>query len=259
MTKKEGNYTSVNGLNMYYEIHGEGKPLVLLHGALSEIKTSFGNLIPRLAESRQIIAIEQQAHGHTEDVDRPLTIDQMTKDTVALLKHMGIEKTDVFGYSMGAGIALQMAIMHKDLIQKLILASVTYNNEGFQPGLLEGMENLKPENLDESPWQKEYLRIAPDPENWPLLVYKVKEMNLNTPDWPAEKIQSIKAQSMIIIGDSDIVLPEHAVEMFKLMGGGNDDLSSSQLLILPGTTHITVLDSEDCILPMIEEFLSTTK
>ena len=258
MTKKESNYTSVNGLNMYYEIHGEGKPLVLLHGTLSEIKTSFRNLIPRLAETRQIIAIEQQAHGHTEDIDRPLTIDQMTKDTVALLKHIGIEKTDVFGYSMGAGIALQMAIMHKDLIQKLILASVTYNNKGFQPGLLEGMENLKPENFNGTPWQKEYLRIAPDPEDWPLLVYKVKEMNLNIPDWSAEEIQSIGAQSMIIIGDSDIVLPEHAVEMFKRMGSGNGDLSSSQLLVLHGTTHITVLDRADWLIPMIEEFLGSS-
>ena len=112
--------------------------------------------------------------------------------------------------------------------------------------------------MNGTPWQKEYLRIAPDPQDWPLLVYKVKEMNLNIPDWSAEEIQSIGAQSMIIIGDSDIVLPEHAVEMFKRMGGGNGELSSSQLLVLQGTTHITVLDRADWLIPMIEKFLDSS-
>src|SRR5258708_7013504 len=154
----QGKYANVNGLKMYYEIHGTGRPLVLLHGALSAIGTSFGKLLPSLAKTRQVIAIEQQAHGHTADIDRPLTIEQMADDTAALLQHIGIEHADIFGYSMGAGIALQIAIGHLDLVRKLVVAAVTYNSDGFHPGLLAGMETLKPEDLAGSPWQEEYAR-----------------------------------------------------------------------------------------------------
>ncbi len=147
----QGKYANVNGLNMYYEIHGTGKPLVLLHGALSAIGTSFGKLLPSLAKNRQVIAIEQQAHGHTEDIDHPLTIKQMADDTVALLRQLNIENADFFGYSMGAGIALYIAIQYPDLVRKLVVASVTYNNNGIRPELLAGMENLKPENLAGTP------------------------------------------------------------------------------------------------------------
>src|SRR5438094_514759 len=135
-TPAQTGYAPVNGLNMYYEIHGTGEPLVLLHGALSAIGTSFGKLLPTLAETRQVIAVEQQAHGRTADIDRPLTIEQMAEDTAALLSHIGIEQADIFGYSMGAGIALHMAIKHANLVRKLVLAAVTYNNDGFHPGLL---------------------------------------------------------------------------------------------------------------------------
>ncbi len=192
-TVSERGYASVNGLNMYYEIHGTGRPLVLLHGALSAIGTSFGKLLPSLARTRQVIAIEQQAHGHTADIDRPLTINRMAEDTAALLRHIGIKEADVFGYSMGAGIALQIAIHQPDLVRKLVVASVTYNNSGFQPGLVAGMENLKPENLAGTPWQEEYTQIAPNPGDWPTLVVKVKQLNLHIPDWSAEEIQSIRS------------------------------------------------------------------
>jgi pimeloyl-ACP methyl ester carboxylesterase len=155
----EGSYASVNGLKIYYEIHGTGRPLVLLHGALSATNTSFGKLLPSLAMIRKVISIEQQAHGHTADTDRPLTIKQMADDTVALLRQLKVENADFFGYSMGAGIALYIAIQYPDLVRKLVVASVTYNNNGFQPGLLSGMENLKPENLAGTPWQEEYAKI----------------------------------------------------------------------------------------------------
>src|SRR5436190_14366490 len=142
-----GQYASVNGLTMYYEVHGAGRPLVLLHGALSAIDTSFGMLLPSLAKARQVIAIEQQAHGRTADIDRPLTIERMADDTTALLLHLGIAEADIFGYSMGAGIALQIAIRHPDLVHKLVLAAATYNSDGFHPGMLAGLETLKPEDL----------------------------------------------------------------------------------------------------------------
>jgi pimeloyl-ACP methyl ester carboxylesterase len=255
----QGKYASVNGLNMYYEIYGAGRPLVLLHGALSAIGTSFGKVLPTLAETRQVIAVEQQAHGRTADIDRPLTIAQMAEDTAALLSHLGIEHADFFGYSMGSGIALQIAIKHPDLVRKLVLAAVTYNKDGFHPGLLAGMENLQPEDLVGSPFHEEYVRTAPNPEDWPRLVAKVKRMNRQIPDLPAEAIQSIKAPTLLIIGDSDIVRPEHAVEMFRMLGGGVAGdvvgLPHSQLAVLPGTTHVTLVERADWLVSMSMAFL----
>ena len=151
----KGGYASVNGLNMYYEVHGTSRPpLVLLHGALSAIGTSFERVLPSLAKTRRVIAIEQQAHGHTADINRSPTIEQMADDTTALLRNLGIEEADIFGYSLGAGIALQVTIKHPDLVRKLVLAAVTYNKDGLQPGLLAGMENLKPENLAGTPGKR---------------------------------------------------------------------------------------------------------
>ena len=129
MTLSKRSYALVNGLNMYYEIHGEGQPLVLLHGALSAIGTSFSKVLPQLSSTRQVIAVEQQAHGHTADIDRPLTYEQMADDTAALLQQLGFEKADLFGWSMGAGIALQIVIRHPEVVRKLVLASVTYNSQ----------------------------------------------------------------------------------------------------------------------------------
>lgn len=149
----------------------------------------------------------------------------MVEDTTALLSHLGIEDADIFGYSLGAGIALHMAIEHPDLMRKLVIAYVTYNNDGFQPGLLARMENLKPESLAGTPWQEEYAWIAPNPEDWPRLVAKVKQLNLHLPDWPEEAISSIQVPTLIIIGNSDIVRPEHAVLMFRLLGGVPGDLA----------------------------------
>src|SRR5947208_4957827 len=130
-------YAPVNGLEMYYEIHGDGQPLVLLHGAMSGIETSFGAFLPTLAETRQVIAVEMQAHGRTADIDRPLALDQLAEDTAALLRHIGIEKADVFGYSLGAAVALYLALQHPEMVRKLVIASVSYRNDGLHPGLIE--------------------------------------------------------------------------------------------------------------------------
>jgi pimeloyl-ACP methyl ester carboxylesterase len=256
----KGNYVEVNGLiNMYYEIHGTGQPLVLLHGAFSAIGTSFGNVLPSLAETRQVIAFEMQAHGRTADIDRPLSIEQMADDTVAALRQLGIEEADFFGYSMGAGVALQVAIRHSDVVRKLVLASVTYNRSGVHPGLMEGLGNMSPEDMAGSPWHEEYTRIAPNPEDFATLFAKKTQMDRETRDLPAGAIEAIKAPVLLIIGDSDIVRPEHAVEMFRLLGGGvMGDLAglpNSQLAILPGTTHVTLVDRADWLVSMIDEFL----
>jgi pimeloyl-ACP methyl ester carboxylesterase len=256
-----GNYAPVNGLNMYYEIHGTGEPLVLLHGAFSAIGTSFGELLPSLAKTRQVIAFEMQAHGRTADIDRPLSIEQMADDTAAALQHLGIERADIFGYSMGASVALHLAIRRPDVVRKLVLASVTYNLSGVHPGLMEGLAEMKPEMMFGSPWHEEYTRIAPNPEDFPTLFAKKTQMDRNIKDLPAEVVRSIKAPTLLIIGDSDIVRPEHAVEMFRLLGGGvvGDlaGLPNSQLAVLPGTTHVTLVHRTEWLLSMIGEFLDT--
>jgi pimeloyl-ACP methyl ester carboxylesterase len=255
----KGNYASVNGLNMYYEIHGSGQPLVLLHGAFSAIGTSFGNVLPSLAKTRQVIAFEMQAHGHTADIDRPLSTEQMADDTAAALQQLGIEEADFFGYSMGGGVALQVAIRHPEMVRKLVLASVTYNSSGLHPGLMEGLENMRPEDMAGSPWHEEYMRIAPRPEDFATLFAKKTQMDREIRDLPAELIKAIKAPTLLIIGDSDIVCPEHAVEMFRLLGGGvMGDLAglpNSRLAILPGTTHVTLVERAEWLLSMIGAFL----
>jgi pimeloyl-ACP methyl ester carboxylesterase len=254
-----GSYASVNGLEMYYEIHGTGQPLVLLHGAFSAIGTSFGELLQSLAKTRQVIAFEMQAHGRTADIDRPLSIEQMADDTAAALRQLGIAQADIFGYSMGASAALHLAIRHPDVVRKLVLASVTYNLSGVHPGLMEGLADMKPEMMFGSPWHEEYTRIAPNPENFATLFAKKTQMDRNINDVPAEVIQSIQAPILLIIGDSDIVRPEHAVEMFRLLGGGVvgdlTGLPNSQLAVLPSTTHVTLVNRADWLLSMIPPFL----
>lgn len=254
-----GRYAPVNGLSMYYEIHGTGRPLVLLHGALTTIEGSFGRMLPSLAATRQVIAVEQQAHGHTADADRPLTNEGMGKDTIALLRQLDIREADIFGYSMGAAIALDIAVRHPDLVRKLVIASPAYTREGLYPEMFEGIETLTPEAFTGTPLPEEYARTAPNPDDWPGLIEKVKQLDREFKGWTAEEIRSIRAPVLVIIGDADIVRPEHAVEIFRLLGGGVPGdiagLPASRLAVLPGTTHITLIDRTDWLLAMIGEFL----
>lgn len=254
----KGNYAEVNGLNVYYEIHGTGQPLVLLHGAYMTIG-AMGEVVPSLAKTRRVIAVELQGHGRTADVDRPLSYEQMAEDIAALLRHLEIEEADVSGYSMGGGVALQIAIRHPEVVRKLVAVSVYYNSDGIYPEVLEGIEHITPEAFAGSPWREEYDRVALNPEDFPTLVAKLKELDLTFVGWPPDDIQAIEASTLLIIGDSDVVRPEHAVEMFRLLGGGvaGDlaDLPNSQLAVLPGTTHVTLVDRADWLLSMIGEFL----
>jgi pimeloyl-ACP methyl ester carboxylesterase len=253
-------YELVNGLSMYYEIHGSGQPLVLLHGAFSAIGTSFGKVLPSLAKNRQVIAFELQGHGRTADIDRPMTLERMADDVAAAIRQLGIEHTDLFGYSMGAGAALHLTIRHPELVRKLVLASVTYTLSGIHPGLMEGLGEMTPEMMFGSPWHEEYTRIAPHPEHFTRLFAKKTEMDRQIRDLPAEAIRAIKAPTLLIIGDSDLVRPEHAVEMFRLLGGGvfgdtPAGLSDSQLAVLPGTSHVTLVDRAGWLVSMTETFL----
>jgi pimeloyl-ACP methyl ester carboxylesterase len=253
-----GSYAEVNGLEMYYEIHGTGPPLVMLHGAFMSIGT-MGAFVPTLAESRRVVAVELQGHGHTADVDRPLSYGQMADDVAALLRHLGVGRADVFGYSMGGGAALQLAMRHPGLVRKLVVASASFTSDGVYPEVWQGIEQITPELFAGTPWKEEYDRVAPDPDAFPTLVEKMKELDLQPFTWPPEEVHAISAPTMVVIGDSDGTTPEHAVELFRLRGGGvfGDlaGLPDARLAVLPGTTHVGLIGRADWLVPMIDEFL----
>jgi len=259
-TPVQTGYVPVNGLQMYYEIHGTGQPLVLIHGAFSAIGTSFDAVLPELAKTRQVIGLEMQAHGRTADIDRQLSLEQMADDTAAAIQQLGIGQADIFGYSMGAGVALHVALRHPDVLRKLVFMSATYTLSGVHPGLMEGLGEMKPEMMFGSPWHEEYLRIAPNPAGFAALFAKKTQMDRGIQDIPAEAIKAITAPTLLIIGDSDLVRPEHAVEMFRLLGGGvfgdtPAGLPNSQLAVLPGTSHVTLVYRADLLLSIIPPFL----
>lgn len=258
--KYKSDYVSVNGLDMYYEIHGKGQPLVLLHGAFSGIGTSFGRVLPGLAKTRQVIAFELQGHGRTADIDRPLTVEGMAEDVAAALPQLGIERADVLGYSTGGFVALHFAVRHPQMLHKLVLMSVSYKLSGIHPGLMEGMGEMKPEMMYGSSFHEEYMRIAPRPQDFNRLFEKKTQMDRQIKDFSEEQIRAIKAPTLVMIGDSDLIRPEHAVEMFRLFGGGifgdtPAGLPNSQLAILPGTSHVSIADRTDWLVSMINEFL----
>jgi pimeloyl-ACP methyl ester carboxylesterase len=225
---------------------------------------AIGEVVPALAETRQVIAVELQGHGHTADIDRPLSYEQMADDIAALLRHLVIEHADVFGYSMGGGVAFQVAIRHPEVVRKLVVASASYTSDGMHPELLEMIPSLTPEVFAGSPIEEDYLQTASNPDDFPTLVAKLKQLDMEPFAWPPEDIRGIAAPTLLIIGDSDAIRLEHAVELFRLLGGGvMGDLAGlpkSQLAVLLGTTHFVppgsaVLDRADWLLSMIPLFL----
>jgi pimeloyl-ACP methyl ester carboxylesterase len=262
-TEAQTGYAPVGDLNMYYEIHGQGRPLILLHGAYMTIDL-MGPILPGLAETRQVIAVEQQGHGRTADVDRPLTYERMADDTAALARHLGIDDADVVGYSMGGGIALQMAIRHPALVRKLVLASASFTSDGMHAAALEMFPSITPDLFAGSPIEEAYLRTAPNPGDFPKLVEKLTQLDTTPYAWSERDIRAIAAPTLIVLGDSDGIRLEHAIELFKLRGGGvMGDLAGlpeSQLAVLPGTAHFVppgsgLLDRAEWLLAMIPPFL----
>ena len=255
----QSGYAPVNGLKMYYEVHGNGKPLVLIHGSFMTINTGFGAIIPELSKNRKVIAMELQGHGRTADIDRPFSFESMADDISQLLKYLKIDSADIFGYSLGGGIALQVAIRHPEQVHKLVIVSSAFKFEGWYPEARALFPTLNPQMFEGSPIKKEYDGIAPDPKHWSDLVNKLKKLLANPYDFTAEKIIAIKKPALIIIGDSDGVQPEHAVEMFRLFGGGKmgdlAGLPNSQLAIFPATTHIGAMMHTDWLLAMMPAFL----
>jgi pimeloyl-ACP methyl ester carboxylesterase len=261
-----GPYAMVNGLRMYFETDESDKagrerpPLVLLHGALSTIETDFRSLRAQLRGSRRLVAIEQQAHGHTADIDRPLSYEQMADDTVQLLSGLGITQADFFGYSMGGGIALQTGLRHKGVARKIIFAGgASFDPTGFYPQLTEAQKTMKPDDLAGSPYERDYLRFAPRREDWPKLVGRVNALDAAWKGVRPEALRSLTMPTLLIIGDSDVVRPEHTVQMFRLLGGGVPGdlvgLPRAQLAVLPGTTHVTLLQRTNWLVSMLTAFL----
>lgn len=249
-------------MQIYFEEHGPrtGRPLLLLPGAMSGVGTSFGALLPLLAKHRHVIAVEYQGHGRTPDIERPFTVEHFAADVVELLDRMGIERADVLGWSLGAGVALRLGTDHADRVGRLVLLSGTYDMTGVYPGLLEGIQELRPEHLHGSEFHEEYLRTAPDPGGFATMVEKMKVLDAALPEWTPESVRALAAPVLLVIGDSDMVRPEHMVEMFRMVGGGVpgdiEGLPASRLAILPGTTHVGLPSRATWLAPMVEEFLS---
>jgi pimeloyl-ACP methyl ester carboxylesterase len=246
-TVKSG-YAPVNGLNMYYEIRGAGAPLVLLHGGGSTIDTSFGNILESLAKNRQVIAFEQQGHGHTADADRPFSFEESADDTVALLRYLKIDRADFIGYSNGGTIALQIAIRHPEVVRKIVVMSGMFKRDGANPEFWEQFKQAKLETMP-AELREAYLKTAPHPEQLQSFFDKSVKRMQEFKDIPREAIRSIAAPTLVMIGDSDIVRPEHAVETFRL-------LPHAQLAVLPGTDHMTIIKRTDWEVSMVEAFLN---
>lgn len=250
-------YSKVNGLKMYYEIYGEGKPLVLIHGGGSTIQTTFGRIIPLLAKHRKLIAVELQAHGRTGDRDSELSFEQDADDVATLLKNLDILKADIFGFSNGGTTALQIAIRHPELVDKIIAASALCKRNGVPSQFWGFMEQARLENMPEQ-LKEAYKKVASDTSGLQVMHDKDAKRMIIFKDIPDEKIKSIKAPTLIIIGDKDVITPEHAIEMHRL-------IANSELAIIPGghgeyIGEITTLkpdykEGDFVAVPMIERFL----
>lgn len=257
MQDRSSGYVSINGLKMYYEIHGRGVPLVLIHGGGSTIQTSFRRVLHSFAKERQVIAVELQGHGRTTDINRPETFEQDADDVAALLKYLEIENADFFGFSNGGNTAIQIAIRYPNLVRKIILGSAFFKRNGMYPQF---WDSLNHSTLKDMPQllKDAYKEAAPDPSNLSKMYEKDKKRILEFKDWKAQDIHSINAPTLIIVGDEDVVRPEHAVELFRLF-------PRARLTILPGvhgayiaevTTGMEHSNIPDLTVSIIEEFLS---
>jgi pimeloyl-ACP methyl ester carboxylesterase len=243
-----GKYADVNGINLYYEVHGTGHPLILLHGGLGAT-SMFGPNLPALAKGRQVIAVDLQGHGRTADIDRPISPELMAGDIAALIKHLKLDRPDVMGYSLGGGVAFFIALRYPELVGKLVIVSTNIKRSAFYPEMLAQQAQVGPEAAEmmkQTPMYQLYTSIAPRPEDWPRLLGKLGEAMKGDFDYSNE-VPKIKATTMVVAGDADIFPPSHAVEFFGLLGGGKRDggwdgsgRPNARLAILPGVTHYTM-------------------
>jgi len=256
-------YADVNGICLYYEEHGSGQPLILLHGGYATGEM-FAPILPVLAGGRRVITVDLQGHGRTADVDRPLRYQTMGDDIAAFIRHLGLTRADVMGYSLGAGTALRTAIQHPALVRRLAVVSHPVRHDGWFPESLAGFDQMGPafaEAMKQSPIYDIYARVAPRVEDWPVLVDKMGTMLRQDYDWSAE-VAKITAPVMLVYGDADSVRPAHIAEFYALLGGGLRDANwdgsarpVARLAILPGHTHYDIFLSPDltsAVIPFLD-------
>lgn len=244
----ESGRVEANGIDYYYEIHGEGEPLLLLHGGLGSIDM-FGPVLPMLAEGRRVIGIDLHGHGRTPLGERAINPIDMGDDMAVLLKALGHEQVDVLGYSLGGGVAFRLAVQHPGLVRRLALVSTGFARDGFYPGVLEQQAQVgaeMAEMMKDSPMYRSYAAIAPDPEAFPELLDRIGELMRTQYDW-REDVEKLSMPVMLVYGDSDMYRPEHMVEFYQLLGGGLRDagwgrehMSRNRLAVLPGLTHYDI-------------------
>jgi pimeloyl-ACP methyl ester carboxylesterase len=254
-----GERVEVNGMQMYYEVSGDGEPLIVLHGAYMNIP-SMGAIIPRLAATHKVYALELQGHGRTTDIDRPITYPNLADDVAAFMDAVGLEKADVFGYSMGAVAGLQLAIRHPEKVDKLAAASVAYDLEGWQPEFKAFIPQMTVEMILEMPFAEDYRRLAPDPDGFPALAEKLIALEHEPMAW-GEQVSAMTTPVLIITGDADVATLEHSVALFRLLGGGvmgdmGKPLPASRLAVLPATSHTAIINQPDLLHAFIEPFLN---
>jgi pimeloyl-ACP methyl ester carboxylesterase len=262
-----GRYARVNGLDLYYEIRGGGQPLILLPGGFMTIE-AMGEIVTQLAETRRVIGVELQGHGHTADIERPLRFELMADDIAALIMHLGLDQADIFGFSLGGGVGLQTAIRHPEVVRKLALASTAFKRDGWYPEVLAGMTSISVETFAGTPIHEAYLKTSPSPEAWPTFVAKVRQLLSEDYDW-AEGVAALKTPILILVGDADGLRLAHAVEFFGLLGGGKADgdligLPPAELTVFPNTTHVGwappyhgIMTRTQLLLPIITEFFDS--
>lgn len=253
-----GSRVEVNGMQMYYEVSGDGDPLVILHGAYMNIP-SMGGIVARLAETHKVYALEFQGHGRTTDIDRPITYPNLADDVAAFMDAVGLERADVFGYSMGAAAGLQLAIRHPEKVARLAAASVAYDASGWQPAFVDFIPQMSADMFVGSPMEEEWRKLAPNKDGFRALVEKLIALEKEPMAWEAD-VKVLKSPVLIVAGDADVATLEHSVAMFRLLGGGGmgdmgAPLSSSRLAILPATSHTAVINQVDLLHGFIEPFL----
>jgi len=259
--KPIGTYAPVNGLRMYYEIHGSGDPVVLIHGAFMAISDDFHwtEWIGELSKTRKVIAIEMQGHGRTADTGRDFTYDNLADDVAALLDQLKIAKADLIGYSLGGGVALNCAVRHPDKVRKVVVMSAVFRHDGWAKEALDIFPQLTAEAFKGTPIEADYKRLSPTPNEFPNFVKRVISIDVKPHDFGADRLKATKAPMFFIYGDADGVRLDYISEAFRLKGGEiPGDLrsrSESRLAILPDTTHVTLMDRVAIIVPMINDFL----
>jgi pimeloyl-ACP methyl ester carboxylesterase len=256
----ESGYADVNGLALYYEVYGQGKPIVLLHGSFMTIPLNWSQFIPLLAKDRKVIVAEMQGHGRTRDIAREFSYEGMADDVSALLRHLEIDRADILGYSMGGGVAFQVAVRHPEQVRRLVVLSGTYAHDGWWPDVEASFATMNADMFKETPIQTQYEEAGNDPAHFPEFVKKVISIDLKPYDWSRD-VKNIQVPIFMAIGDVDGVRYEHALELFRAKGGGKmgdiHGLPQSRLAIIPATTHIGLIQRTDWLIPMITDFLES--